>query len=177
MNCWRCPTTGKDRWLIRSQLREREKRYHTQAHSQVSAQLAYLFGNWIDKQAEPRGEAYCLPGVHLRRDPDTCLEIDIVYLAPDIVARLTDRSPLIDAVPTFVAKILSLNDVKQNVTEFINESLAAGVPVVWVIDADFMTATVHRPGQPVELFNTTQTLSADPFLPGFTLPVVRIFED
>ena len=169
------PDDGKDRWLIRGKLRERVKMYHTRAHSQVATRLAYLFGNWIDKQPEPRGEAYCLPVVHLRRDPDTCLEIDLVYLAPTVVAKLTDRSPLIDEAPTFVAKIISLNDVKQKVTELINESLAAGVALVWVIDTDYKTVTVHRPGQAVELFNTTQTLSADPHLPGFTVPVARIF--
>jgi hypothetical protein len=35
--------------------------------------------------------------------------------------------------------------------------------------------TVHRPGAEPELFNVRQEISAEPHLPGFRVPVARIF--
>lgn len=51
----------------------------------------------------------------------------------------------------------------------------AGVPQVWVLDAHYRTVTVYRPdGEPVML-NAAQTLDGGPELPGFRVPVARIF--
>ena len=55
------------------------------------------------------------------------------------------------------------------------ESLASGVKRVWVVDSRRKTVVVYRPGTEPELFNLTHTLSADPELPGFSVPVADIF--
>ena len=47
--------------------------------------------------------------------------------------------------------------------------------VVWVVDPDFRTVTVHRPGHVPETFNETQELSGEPELPGFRVPVAELF--
>jgi hypothetical protein len=36
--------------------------------------------------------------------------------------------------------------------------------------------TVYRPGTEPELFNVRQELSGEPHLPGFRVPVARLFE-
>jgi Uma2 family endonuclease len=170
------PDDGKDRWLIRDQLREQEMTKRNRFHSALVSRLSQLIGAWIDAQPEPRGEVYGgEASVYLARNPDSCVGIDVVYVAPDVVASQINETTLIDGVPTLVIEILSPYDVKKDVTEKINDYLTAGVPLVWIVDTDYQTVTVHRPGQPIELFNTTQTLSADPHLPGFTVPVERIF--
>ena len=48
-------------------------------------------------------------------------------------------------------------------------------PVGMDCRSDFQTVTVHRPGAPPELFNITQQLSGKPHLPGFVVPVAKIF--
>ncbi len=171
------PDDGKDRWLIRGQLREQEMTKRNRFHAALTGRLCQLIGVWIDTQPQPRGEVYGgEAGVYLARNPDTCVGIDVVYVGPEVVAAQTDETTLIEGVPTLVVEILSPYDVKKDVTEKVNDYLAAGVPLVWVIDPDYQSVTVHRPGQPVELFNTTQPLSADPHLPGFTVPVVSLFQ-
>ena len=170
------PDDGKDRWLIRRQLREREKPKQNRFHSALTSRFGQLIGNWIDAQPDPRGEVYGgEAGVYLARNPDSCVGIDVVYIAPGVVASQTHETTLIDGVPTLAIEILSPYDVKKDVTEKINDYLAAGVPLVWVVDPDHPMIVVHRPGQPVEVFNTTQTISADPHLPGFSVPVAQIF--
>ena len=47
--------------------------------------------------------------------------------------------------------------------------------VVWVVDPDFRTVSVHRPGRFVEGFNETQELSGEPELPGFRVRVADLF--
>jgi Uma2 family endonuclease len=145
-------------------------------HAALEARLAQLLGNWLDTQPDPRGQVYAgEAGVWLRRDPDTSVGIDVVYFPPGVESAQTGDTKLIEGVPALAIEILSPNDVKKEVTEKINDYLAVGIPLVWVIDPDYETITVYRPGQPAELFNTTHHLSADPHLPGFSVPVARVF--
>ena len=53
--------------------------------------------------------------------------------------------------------------------------LAVGT-VVWIIDPDFETVAVHRPGQNPETLNVGQELDGEPYLPGFRVAVARFFE-
>lgn len=170
------PDDGKERWLIRGQLREKEMTRRNRFHGALEARLAQLLGNWLDTQPEPRGQVYAGEvGVWLRRNPDTSFGVDVVYVPPGVETAQTAGTTMIDGVPALAIEILSPNDVKKDVTEKIDEYLSAGVPLVWVVDPDFGTVTVHRPGQPPELFNTTHHLSADPHLPGFSVPVAQVF--
>lgn len=82
---------------------------------------------------------------------------------------------MIEGIPTLAIEILSPYDMKKDVTEKVNDYLAAGVPLVWLVDPDFEAITVYRQGQPAELFNMTHEITADPHLPGFRTPVARIF--
>ncbi len=59
----------------------------------------------------------------------------------------------------------------------MSEYLAAGVAHVWVMSPRFQTVTVFRPDTPPVLRNVTDDLTAEPELPGFRVPVARVFED
>ena len=173
------PDDGVERWLIRGRLRERkgpEMTKRNRVHASLTARLSQLIGNWIDQQPEPRGEVFDgEAGVYLRRSPDTAVGVDVVYLSPTLAAAQPDDSTMIDGVPTLVVEVLSPSNTEEEVNEKADDYLAAGVPLVWIIDPHFKTVTVLRPGQPVELFNTTHSLSADPHLPGFAVPVAKLF--
>lgn len=170
------PDDGMERWLIRGQLREKEMTLRNRFHAALEARLAQLLGNWLDGQPEPRGQVYSgEAGVWLRRNPDTSVGIDVVYFPPGVEAAQVGDTTMIEGVPSLAVEILSPNDVKKEVSEKIDAYLTIGVPLVWVIDPDRETITVFRPGQPPELFNITQQMSADPHLPGFVVPVARVF--
>ncbi|MFO0805587.1 MAG: hypothetical protein U0791_21000 [Gemmataceae bacterium] len=52
-------------------------------HAALTARLSQLIGNWIDTQPEPRGEVYDgEAGLYLRRNPDSAVGIDVVYMPP-----------------------------------------------------------------------------------------------
>ena len=50
------PDDGKERWLIRGELREKEMTRRNRGHSRVEGKVAHLLHNWMDRQPSPRGE-------------------------------------------------------------------------------------------------------------------------
>jgi Uma2 family endonuclease len=180
------PNDGVERWLIDGELRERpsegELRGHRMTlrnrfHSRVMTLISTELELWRREQPAPRGQVLSgEAGVRLRRDPDTTVGIDVVYVPPEVMVKQTEETALIDGVPTLVAEILSPNDTVEEVHEKIAKYRQAGVPVVWIIDPYDQTVTVHRAGGKPVLFNADQELSGEPQLPGFRVPVARLFE-
>ena len=73
-------------------------------------------------------------------------------------------------------EVLSPSDTHEDVTAKVDQYLAVGVPLVWIVDPHFRTVTVHRPGQQPDFFTTDDDLTAEPHLPGFQIAVRRFFE-
>jgi Uma2 family endonuclease len=170
------PSNDVERWLIRGQLREKPMTVRNRWHSRIMAQVTKFLGNWLDQQPEPRGAILCgEAGCRLRRDPDTTVGIDVVYISAELAARESDDTSLIDGVPVLVVEILSPSDTQEQVDEKIDSYLQAGVALVWVIDPHDRTVTIYRPGQEPELVNVRQELSGDPHLPGFHVAVAQLF--
>jgi Uma2 family endonuclease len=130
----------------------------------------------LKEQPEPRGRTSCgEAGFRLRRDPDTLVGIDVAYTSAEIRARTAGQPTFYDGPPVLAVEVLSPSDRHEDIVEKVGDYLGAGC-VVWVVDPDFRTVDVHRPGQEREAFNVRQELSGEPYLPGFRVPVARIFE-
>lgn len=83
---------------------------------------------------------------------------------------------LIEGVPTLAVEILSPNDTIEEIHEKITVYQSAGVPLIWVLNPYDRTVTVYRPGTEPDAFNIHQELSGESHLPGFRVPVARLFE-
>ena len=170
------PDDGVERWLIRGQLREKTMTVRNRWHSRVLIRICQLLGNWLDRQPEPRGELLGgEAGCRLRRDPDTTVGVDLIYVFAELAAREAKDTTLIDGVPILAVEILSPSDKEEEINEKVDDYLSAGVALVWVVDPHDRTVLVYRPGAEPELFNVRQELSGDPHLPGFRVPVAQIF--
>ena len=178
------PDDGVERWLIRGELRgrptepgERSMTVRNRFHSRVMIRVGKFLDNWLDQQPEPRGQVLGGEvGVMLARDPDSTVGVAVVYVPPEVTVRQTDETSLVDGVPTFAVEILSPNDTVEDIKEKIDTYLAANVPLVWIINPYHKTVTVHSPGAEPVLFNVRHDLAGDPHLPGFHVPVARLFE-
>ena len=94
------PQNGVERWLIHGQLREKPMTVRNRWHSRIMTRVAKFLDNWLDQQPEPRGSVLCgEAGCRLRRDPDTTVGIDVVYISAELAARESDETSLIDGVP------------------------------------------------------------------------------
>jgi Uma2 family endonuclease len=170
---------GVERYLIRGQLRERrdfDVTVRNRWHTAIEALIAHLLLMWLEQQPEPRGSVHAGEvGCLIRRNPDTVVGIDVVYVSAEVAARQSDDTTLIDGLPTLAVEILSPSTTIAQIGEKIDEYLAAGLPLVWVVDPYRRTVVVYRPDTPPEMFNVTHELSGEPHLPGFRVPVARIF--
>jgi Uma2 family endonuclease len=171
------PENGTERWLIDGELRERPTTIRNRFHSRVLIRVGQALANWLDQQPEPRGQVLGgEAGVRLMRDPDTTVGIDVVYVSPEVAVQQSDDTTLIDGVPTLAVEILSPNDTVEESEAKLTTYRRARVPLVWIINPYHRTVTVHCPDDEPVLFNVRQELSGEPHLPGFRVPVSRLFE-
>lgn len=181
------PDDGMYREIINGVLREwpaegvatipgmRPMTYRNRTHSLVEATTAALLKNWLDQCPPPRGSLHSGEvGFRLRRDPEVMVGIDVAIASAELLAATDPDAVFYDGAPALAVEILSPSDKNGDVARKVRMYLDAG-SVVWVIDPEFRTLRVHRPGRVVELFDETQELSGDPELPGFRVRVADLF--
>lgn len=168
---------GIERWSIQGDVWEKPMTYRNRWHSALEAWIVYLLMDWLVKLPPPRGKVFSgEAGFRLRRDPNSTVGIDIAFVSAEVAAGNPDDTTLIDGVPILAVEILSPSDKQEEIDAKIDEFMSVGVKQVWVVDPHDQTVAVYRPGRPPETFNVTHELSGEPDLPGFRVPVARIFQ-
>jgi Uma2 family endonuclease len=170
------PEDGMDRELIRGQLRERPMTVRNRAHSETEVTIGSLLRKWLTTQPEPRGRiSGGEAGFLLKRDPDCLVGIDVAYASAERVESTAPDFPYYDGPPVLAVEILSPSEKHADIVEKVSVYLEVG-SVVWVVDPDFRTVSVHRRDHDPETYNVRQELSGDPYLPGFRVKVADFFE-
>lgn len=174
------PDDGIGRWLIDGRIVEVGMTIRNKHHTRTESRVSHALETWRETRPQPRGSVHAgEAGVRLRSDPELTVGIDLVYLDPEPSARVLadEATTIIDAVPTLAVEILSPSDTVEDIHAKLAMYRDAVVAVVWILDPYLRTVTVHRPGQEPVLHNRHQELTGDPELPGFRVPVARLFGD
>ena len=82
---------------------------------------------------------------------------------------------IVRGAPDLAVEVLSPDEGPAAVQDKVAEYLAAGVPLVWVLDTAREAVTVHVPGQPARVLGSAEVLTGDEVLPGFRLPLVELW--
>lgn len=170
------PDDGVYREMIRGESRESPRTTRGRPHCNAMTRLAFLLQSWVERQPRPKG--LVLTGdarIRLRREPESFVGADLLYLNPEHAARNAPRSRFVDEPPTLVVEILSPNDTIEAVEEKLSEYLDSGVSIVWIVNPYRTIVTVYRPGKAPTLFSVEQELTAEPELPGLRVAVAAIF--
>jgi Uma2 family endonuclease len=77
--------------------------------------------------------------------------------------------------PDFVVELRSPTDRLPDLKEKLQEYIDNGAQLGWLIDPLEKRVYIYRPGQSVEVLDDPPTLSGDPTLPGFVLPVRELW--
>lgn len=77
--------------------------------------------------------------------------------------------------PDLAAEVISPNDLASEVAEKVEEYLAAGVSLVWVIDPEVKTVVIHRADGSVAKLHLNDELTGENVLPGFRCKVSELF--
>jgi Uma2 family endonuclease len=93
--------------------------------------------------------------------------------------RLAGTEPDIGLVPfpaDLVVEVLSPNDLAYDVAEKVEEYLANGFRLIWIVHPNTETVTIHRADGSVALLHAADEITGEQALPGFRAQVARFFE-
>ena len=79
--------------------------------------------------------------------------------------------------PDLAIEVISPNDKAKDVNQKINDFLAAGIPLIWVVYPDSQTVTVFRRDGSAQKLKVGDFLDGETILPGFRLEVAALFEE
>jgi Uma2 family endonuclease len=103
---------------------------------------------------------------------------DVAWVRRTRLARLTaaQKERFLPLCPDFVVELLSPSDSLSMTQEKLEEYLANGAQLGWLIDPTPRRVYVYRPGAAVESLDNPMHLAGDPVLPGFALDLAPIWE-
>ena len=110
------------------------------------------------------------PGYRLEISPDTVRAPDVAWIAPGRVPAGTEGFP--NLAPDLVVEVLS---PRQDLSEKAAMWLSFGSREVWVANPSPIGVTRYRPGQEPEVLGEDDVLDGGDLLPGFSVPVWRLF--
>lgn len=175
------PDDGVERWLVDGVIEEVGMTMRNKHHTAIESDVVYYLQAWLKPQPTPRGRVRSGEvGVLLREDPELSVGIDVVYLNAAQAARndaiADDETTILVAPVTLAVEILSPSDTIENIQRKLDWFAECGVPVAWVLNPDQRTVAIHRPGVPPVTLNEQQELDGGEELPGFRVPVGRLFQ-
>lgn len=112
----------------------------------------------------------CFPG-----KPKTIRKPDVSFVKNGRFPNNQIPAGIIEIAPDFVVEVMSVHDRWSRVNKKVQEFLAAGVPLVWVVDPGTMTVHIYRPDGSSTRHGIGETISADLAVPGFRVAVAELF--
>lgn len=102
---------------------------------------------------------------------------DIAYVEKSRFDALTDdeREHHAPLAPDFLVEVMSPSDRLNASQAKMDEYLANDVLLGWLIDRRNRTVYIYRPGRAMESLVEAEAVSADPELPGFSMPLDRVY--
>lgn len=143
-------------------------------HGEVELNLAAELRTFVRASSLGRvavGEVAVL----VQRDPDSVRGADIVFISREHDARRTAGKPL-DVAPDLIVEVLSPSNVMSEMMQKLREYFAIGVRLVWLVDPAARTVYAYRSLSDLRQFTDQDQLPGDDVLPGFAVPVAKLFE-
>jgi Uma2 family endonuclease len=167
------PDDGLRYELVRGELRKMAPT--GDEHGTITMNLAGPLDHYV--RTHHLGRVYAAEtGFWIARDPDTVLAPDIAFIRQErIETEGAVRGYRIGA-PDLVVEVISPSDLYTEVAEKVDVWLAAGTQLVIIVDPRRRTIAVHHSPTTMQTLTSAGTLSGDPVVPGWTLPVREVFE-
>ena len=114
-------------------------------------------------------------GYVLSPDRATIRAPDMAFIRKDRLPPPGDRSRFPRLAPDLAIEVLSPSDSTTEAIAKIEMDQEAGIPLIWVVDPEKTTVTVIATGRPTMVLKLADTLDGGDVLPGFSVPVAKIF--
>ena len=143
--------------------------------SWVGGRLYRFIDTYLDDQklgwVWPADQGYtCFPGPRLKvRFPD------VSFVRRERLPDGLTSEGYIEVAPDLAVEVISPNDFAQEVERKVIEYLNAGVVLVWIIYPETQTAYIYRRDGSVARLGDDGELSGEDVLPGFAIPLTKLF--
>jgi Uma2 family endonuclease len=145
-----------------------------QRHGKACVKMA----RYLDEFAEANDLGHVMGNdtfVKVATNPDTIRGGDVLFASYERLPRGPIPPGVLDVIPELVVEVVSPSNLWTGLFTKVDEYLAAGVKVVVILDGDSQTASTYRPNVVQEIFRVTDTLTLPDVLPGFSVPVAKLF--
>ncbi|MBI4311583.1 MAG: Uma2 family endonuclease [Chloroflexi bacterium] len=139
----------------------------------VVASVAYLVGKYVE--AHGLGEALLGAGVIMHRNPDTVYGPAVSFVARERLFVSAMPDGYLETMPDLVAEVVAPDDMAEEMQAKVEDCLAAGVKLVWVVYPERRSVVVYRSLEDVRVLREGDTLTGEPALPGFRCSVRELF--
>ena len=143
-------------------------------HGVLIAHIAMLLGQHAE--ANHLGAVIAVGGFKIATNPDTVREPDIAFVDRSRIAKSGVPDGYWPGPPDLAVEIKSPGDRPSEIRAKVDDYLARGVRLVWIVDPKTQTVTAHVPHVSAVTLSVDDVLDAGDVVPGFTCPVRRIFD-
>jgi Uma2 family endonuclease len=136
--------------------------------------IALQVGNWSDRDGTGEGfdssTGFTLPNGAIRA-PDTS------WIKLERWNALTEqqKASFAPICPDFVIELRSKSDTLKSLQAKMQEYIANGALLGWLIDRQNRKVYIYRPNQESEILDHPESVSGDRILPGFMLQMAKIW--
>lgn len=143
-------------------------------HGRIAARLVQRIGAHVE--AQRLGVVLtCDTGFILHRRPDTVRAPDVAFVRRERYIAFDDEISALPGPPDIAIEVLSPSDSFTGVHAKVADYLAAGTPLVWIVDPDQRQVSSYRDLLEPQITTESGKMTAEDLLPGFCLSVADIF--
>lgn len=145
-------------------------------HGKIAARFAAKLLLFVEEN--DLGEVYAAEtGFLLGKDPDTVRAPDAAFVTKERLAELLPSAEgFFPGAPDLAVEVVSPSDSFTDVENKVRLWLGAGTRAVVLLDPRRASATLYQTSAPVQFIAGSSTLEISTLLPGFSLPLMTIFQ-
>jgi Uma2 family endonuclease len=113
-------------------------------------------------------------GFQLSHDPDTVRAPDAAFVRSDRIPSGGVRG-FFQGAPDIAVEVVSPTDRPAEIVAKVRDWLQGGCFMVWVVDPESQSITVHGGDQVITVFESGDRLTGGTVLPDFTMAVAKVF--
>lgn len=136
--------------------------------------IAQQVGNWADRDGT--GETFdSSAGFTLPNGATRSPDVSWIKLERWNALTENQKASFAPICPDFVIELRSQSDTLKGLQAKMQEYIANGVLLGWLIDRQNQKVYIYRPNREAEVLDNPETVSGEPELPGFVLQMAKIW--
>jgi Uma2 family endonuclease len=170
---WNMPDNGGRNELIDGELLPMSP--INMRHMQISSRILFLIQSHLAGLGPNGGVAGQELGCQLSQQPDVVLAPDVLFIRPGRLPSGPLPEKFFSGAPDLAVEVISPHDSWQEIETKANKYIAAGTRLVWIVNPKTESVTIYKPGFTVTYLKSSDTISGEDVLSGFSCLVAEFF--